>query len=404
MADVNSGDLDPRTAALLSRPPALLARAVSVTLSLFTLLAITYASFAHMDVVVTAQGRVVPAGRVLVVQGGASGTLRTVHVRDGGRVRAGDRIADFTPGERAPTANAGAFVAPTPAEAGAVPPLLDARLLESLARLSALEADAVRRRAERDGAAEGLARLDDGLRLLDRKHRMREELARTGHMTQTGLIETSLEIVHLRKEFDAQRQRLREAEAALNAAIQQKTQVEAEYRARYPAELVGFARQAWTKQGAMLSLVAPADGVVQWLSPPAVGDRVLPGQNLLLIVPPEAALGVEALVLNKDIGHLRPGQRAVVKVETFDYTRYGHLDAEVRWVGGDVIADPKQGPVYVARIALAGNETPYAIGGRRGQLTAGMNATVDVRVEERRMIEYFLAPLLRYKEESLRER
>ncbi|MEK6551167.1 MAG: HlyD family type I secretion periplasmic adaptor subunit, partial [Pseudomonadota bacterium] len=87
-----------------------------------------------------------------------------------------------------------------------------------------------------------------------------------------------------------------------------------------------------------------------------------------------------------------------------DYTRYGHVDGDVRWVGADAITDPKMGPVYATRVTLQTFETPNIVNGQRGKLSPGMNVTVDVRVTERRMIEYFLAPLLRYKEESLRER
>ena len=76
----------------------------------------------------------------------------------------------------------------------------------------------------------------------------------------------------------------------------------------------------------------------------------------------------------------------------------------MRGVGADAITDPKLGPVYATRVLLKTFETPNIVNGRRGQLAPGMNVTVDVRVTERRMVEYFLAPLLRYKEESLRER
>ena len=234
---------------------------------------------------------------------------------------------------------------------------------------------------------------------------MRAGLARSGHLTEANLIESKLEIINLQKEINIQRNRLQEAESALNAALQGRTQADAEYKARFPAGLVEIAsRPAGAGQTPTLTIKAPVDGIVQWLSPLSVGETVSATQNLLVVVPENASLAVEALVFNKDIGHLRVGQRAIVKIETFDYTRYGHVDGDVRWVGADAITDPKMGPVYATRVTLQTFETPNIVNGQRGKLSPGMNVTVDVRVTERRMIEYFLAPLLRYKEESLRER
>ncbi|MBT2321739.1 HlyD family efflux transporter periplasmic adaptor subunit [Variovorax paradoxus] len=123
-----------------------------------------------------------------------------------------------------------------------------------------------------------------------------------------------------------------------------------------------------------------------------------------LVVPENAALEVEAQVQNKDIGHLRAGQRVINKFETFDFTRYGYIEGEVQWVGQDAVVDPKLGPVYPIRLKLGGLETPYAVNGRRGVVSAGMNVSADIRTGERRLIEYFLSPMLRYKEEALRER
>lgn len=121
-------------------------------------------------------------------------------------------------------------------------------------------------------------------------------------------------------------------------------------------------------------------------------------------MPAGSGLEVEAQVLNKDIGHVRPGQRVINKVETYDYTRYGYIEGRVSWVGTDAVNDPKLGPVYPVRIELDGTSTPNAVNGRHGTVGAGMNVTADIRTGERRMLEYFLAPMLRYKQEAIRER
>ncbi len=403
--------------ALQSRPPARLARAVTLTLCLFTLLAVVYAVFAKMDVVITATGRVVPSGKAVVVQSFETATVRSVLARDGQRVKTGDVLVILSPLSTTP----GSPLAPLPLPASKPAPgtgastetpraLLDARLLESLSKLATLDAEVTRRRSERDAIAGVIEQLNASQVLVQKRHAMRDRLARTGHMTEANLIESKLELINLQKEISIQQNRLREAESALNAALQNRTQADAEYKARFPDGLVSIApKPDAQKPGpaaapSLVTLVAPTDGVVQWLAPLTVGDTVSATQNLLVVVPENASLAVEALVFNKDIGHLRVNQQAVVKIETFDYTRYGHIDGVVLWVGADAITDPKLGPVYATRVLLKAFETPNIVNGRRGQLAPGMNVTVDVRVTERRMVEYFLAPLLRYKEESLRER
>jgi hemolysin D len=144
--------------------------------------------------------------------------------------------------------------------------------------------------------------------------------------------------------------------------------------------------------------------VVQQLAVTTVGGVVSAAQPLLTVVPENTPLEIEAQVVNRDVGHLRVGQQVINKVETYDFTRYGYIDGEVLWVGTDAVQDQKLGLVYPVRIKLAQTETVHAVNGRKGLVTAGMNVTADIRTDERRMIEYLLAPMLRYKQEALRER
>lgn len=127
-------------------------------------------------------------------------------------------------------------------------------------------------------------------------------------------------------------------------------------------------------------------------------------QPLMTIVPADTPLELEAQVANRDIGHVRVGQRVINKVETFDFTRYGYIEGEVLWVGTDAVQDQKMGPVYPVRITLNSTQTPTAVNGHAGLIKAGMSVTSDIRTDQRRLIDYLLAPMLRYKQEALRER
>jgi hemolysin D len=119
-------------------------------------------------------------------------------------------------------------------------------------------------------------------------------------------------------------------------------------------------------------------------------------------VPDEDALEVEAMVDNQDIGFIREGQDAEIKVQTFPYTKYGLIHGTVTSVSGDAINDDKKGLVYSARVRMA--KRTMQVDGRTVNLTPGMAVTVEMKTGQRRLIEFFLNPLLQVRHESLRER
>lgn len=151
-----------------------------------------------------------------------------------------------------------------------------------------------------------------------------------------------------------------------------------------------------------MRLTAPVGGTVQQLAVHTVGGVVMPAQPLLVIVPGDNALEVEALVENKDIGFVQAGQAVAVKVETFPFTKYGTLPGKVIQVSGDAIQDERQGLVYTARVRLS--RITLDVDGKKVNLTPGMTVTADIKTGKRRVIEYFLSPLMQYGDESLRER
>jgi hemolysin D len=151
-----------------------------------------------------------------------------------------------------------------------------------------------------------------------------------------------------------------------------------------------------------LTITAPVTGAVQELAVHTVGGVVSPGEELLKIVPERATIEVEALLQNKDIGFIREGQLAEVKVDTFNFTRYGLIDARVLNISNDSVEDARLGWVFKLRLAL--EQDTIRVEDRVVNLSPGMAITAEVKTGKRRLIEFFLSPLLRYKQESVRER
>ena len=122
----------------------------------------------------------------------------------------------------------------------------------------------------------------------------------------------------------------------------------------------------------------------------------------MVIVPTDDPLEVEAFVENKDIGFVKVGQEAEIKIETFSYTKYGTIHGEVKNVSSDAIQDEKRGLIYSSRVKLA--KTTVKVANKPVNLAPGMAVTVEIKTDKRRVIEYFLTPLMQYGNESLRER
>ena len=110
-----------------------------------------------------------------------------------------------------------------------------------------------------------------------------------------------------------------------------------------------------------------------------------------------------APVIYKDIGFVARDMSASVKVAAYPFTRHGDLKGRIEWVGRDAVMDEQMGLVYPVRISVDSYQLPNIINGRQGRILPGMTVATDIKVGKRRVIHYFLGPMLRYKDKSLRE-
>lgn len=232
-------------------------------------------------------------------------------------------------------------------------------------------------------------------------------------MAELAVIDTRLEVGNAVSELAVLKERQKEADSALKAAEFARAQALAEQASRTSAELAE-ARRRWQagQQEAIKAayreehqvLTAPMAGTVQQLAVHTVGGVVNPAQGLMVVVPQEGGIEVEAQVLNKDVGFLRVGMPATVKLDAFEFTKFGALDGVVQWIAADAVKDERLGSYYPVRIALKGTHLPVAVGGQHPVARLGMAVTADVLIGQRKAYEFFLGPLLKYQKESLRER
>ncbi len=230
-------------------------------------------------------------------------------------------------------------------------------------------------------------------------------------ISEHGYLEKEQLRIEQEADLATQKSRLKELAASLQEGRSQRIALVAETK-RLALDSLNEAEQKVTSygqelikaesRGKLMTLTAPVDGTVQQLAVHTVGGVVTEAQQLMMVVPTDNPIEIEAFVENKDIGFVNPGQDAVVKIETFPFTKYGTIDARVVSVSSDAVNDEKRGLIFPARVVPT--RTTLQVENKTVNLTPGMAVTVEVKTAQRRVIEYFLSPLLQYKDESLRER
>jgi len=451
----------PAALEIVETPPSPIGRAIGVTVICLFCLALAWASFGTVDIVATAPGKIIPTGRTKVIQPFETGVVRAIHVRDGQSVKAGDLLIELDPTisgaelghlksdlasadlevarlRAGLSGNANPLDSFNPPD-GAPPALVEmnrqfliSQTAEQRARIAAIDGQLSQKEAERATTAATIAKIEATIPLLQQRVDVRKYLADKEYGSKLQYLTEMQDLVGLQQELLVQKSHIHESESAVKALSETRLQTIAEYRRARFDELAkaeqkagGFAQDVIKaeQRTKLLALTAPVDGVVQQLAVHTVGGVVTPAQALLAVVPLDSRLEIEAMVSNRDIGFVHPGQQAEVKVDTFSFTRYGLLHGEVINVSQDAItrdkpqdksndktpgtettsSEPKgQEMNYAARVSL--DRTQMQVDDRLVNLSPGMAVTVEVKTGTRRIISYLMSPLVRYKQEMLRER
>lgn len=262
-------------------------------------------------------------------------------------------------------------------------------------------------RAELRGVETEMARFAAVLPLLRDRHDRMAGLAAQGLMSKLRLSEALQQLVETEQALAGSLEKQGQAEAALRAARQQRRQGESAWR-RERAEASDKRAAAEQeilkakKRRDLQRLAAPIDGTVTNLAAWTVGGVVKPGDTLMNIVPLSATPEIEAMVLNKDAGFVLAGQKVTVKFDAFPFTRYGTVDGEVIDVSRDANKDEKLGLIYPVRVRL--DAADIDVDGKKVAISPGMAVNAEIITGDRRVIDYVLSPILRYRHESGRER
>lgn len=407
----------------------------------FAAIALLWAIFGEIDMVASAKGKIIPSEGSKIVQPFETATVKAIHVTDGQAVKAGEvlieldatstgadsaRIRNDLVSARLQAGRARALLsaitsgrAPllgkiegaSAAQIAQEQRMLDGQYGEFRAKLTSIDADVLKREAEISSTGEIIRKLEQTAPIARRRAEDFKDLAEKNFVSKHGYLEKEQARIEQEGDLATQRSRLAELNAALEEGRSQRMALVAEMRRMALDSLSDGEQKAAThdqelvkaeSRNKLMTLIAPVDGTVQQLAVHTVGGVVTEAQVLMVVVPKDNVLEVEAFLENKDIGFVNAGQDAEIKIETFPYTKYGTIHAEVIQVSNDAINDEKKGLIYSMRARLA--QSTIRVENKTVNLSPGMAATAEVKTGKRRVIEYFLSPLLQYKSESLRER
>ena len=406
----------------------------------FALVACLWAALGYIDIVASAQGKLIPNDRSKVVQPMEAAVVKTIFVRDGQTVKAGDVVIELDATQTlADSTRIGQDLLTGRLDAVRARALLDAleqgrrpqleaagiaasrlaaeqRLLEGeyaayLTRVEQIDAEIGRREAELHTAEESVAKLSQTAPIARARAEDYKNLLAQNFISKHGYLDREQVRIEQERDLAGRQAKLVELQASISEGGRQRAALVAETkraaldRQHEASQKVAALSQELVKaesRARLMRLTSPVTGTVQQLAMHTVGGVVTPAQALMVIVPGEHPLEVEAFVQNKDIGFVRPGQEVEVKIETYTFTKYGTLHGTLSQVSGDAIQDDKLGLIYVVRVQL--DRTTLNVEGKTVNLTPGMAVTVEVKTGRRRLIEYFLSPLIQYGDESFRER
>jgi hemolysin D len=475
----------PAALEILETPPPPLPVALMLTICAFFTLAFAWSFVGRLDINAVAPGKIEATGHVKVVQPLDPGKVTAIHVGNGTHVKAGDLLVELDPAEAAADERAartsletdlaeiarrrcaieGARAAHGEAlRNGSATAVLEGLAADPRPRIAWDDTIPQTVRLREEAVLIGdLLQIADTLHTLDQQIAAKQATSQRLHMSigyQNTLIKTLDERVGMRQDaidlkvgtksnlYDAKEEleksqsmlasdqgQLIETDAAVVELQSEKVKALSQFIADNENKLADVdrkadeARETLAKASAKLShtkLYAPIDGIVQQFSVTTLGQVVAAGQQIAVVTPSDAALRVEALVANADIGFVRVGQEVAVKLDAFPFTRFGALHGKVIAIatgavdeqeakrtfanatsasnGGSNPSAPGQPESFVFPVTVAIEETAMHADGVTVPLAPGMTASVDIRAGSRRIIDYLLSPLAKTASEAMTER
>jgi hemolysin D len=433
----NETEFLPAALEVVETPPSPLGRMLLWTLFSLISIVLLWSIFGHVDEVAVVSGKLIPIGHVKTIQAEDKGVVKAIHVKEGQKVEKGHLLLELDTTmtaadvarikkeiayynleiDRLMAEQADHIFIPQKypdvedKDIGFQINLYQSRLYEYTTRLAAAEANIKQSEASLHSASANKEKIVSLYQIAKEKEKRIEQLVSQNAIAtfvlfdhQAKRMELELDIVAQTAEFDRLEWVLlqsRESAATVKAERSRDIITKLVDDRKKLNEYMEELKKAQEKDR-LSRILAPIDGRVSQLAVHTVGGIVTAAQPLMDVVPEDTEIQVEAWAANKDIGFIQQGQLAEVKIETFSFQKYGTLNAHVLEISPNAVEDKEKGRVY--RVLLALDKNSFIVNSREVGISSGMTATGEIKIKQKRIIEFFLDPFRQYQSEALRER
>lgn len=432
-------DFLPEAQAIAAREASPIARILVLVIAALFAMALTWAWFSEIEQVATAPAVVRPAGKVKIVNHPEGGRIAAILVREGELVTKGQKLIEFDRGAvreevarrttewlmlvgeatRLDAEARGRSPEFPPVLTRARPDLVRAQIALYETRRRALIsrrniADRVIEQRDREAGAIAarLQQFERSLGILQQQERAVGELVGKGYFPRLRHLSIKRQISDQEGQVSETSEAAIAAFSALSEARTRRINIDEEWRSEILGRLAGAKRDAEIARSVLrqeqgrrrnLVLYAPTAGVVQNIAVASPGQSVSAYQTLLNIVPSQEGLIIEALVSNDDIGYVHVGQKTTIKVQTYDFIRYGTLSGVVEHIAADATEDKKTGTRNFVVLVKA-DRNWLSDGDRRMPVHPGMQVSIDLRLGQRSILSYLTDRISRTAQSAFKER
>ncbi|MBR1807732.1 MAG: HlyD family type I secretion periplasmic adaptor subunit [Selenomonadaceae bacterium] len=421
-------------------PPSPTGRLVMWSILALFVVALVWSFVGHINEVAVAAGKVIPSGQIKTIQVKNKGIIKEINVEEGQLVQEGDTLIVLDPTtttadydslkKRAAYSKLDiqrltAELTQQPFQPEEDPDLEAHDLAAEMALYQSRTNDyRTQRQSREDVIAQRIAKLQatqasyekyaEVLAIAQEKEARLEALSEQNAISQFQLLEQQRETIEYAKNAQAELDSINSIRAEIAEAQQNLANVDAAYHKDIMTALVEAKKEYYSvteaikkaEEDSRLSVIyAPISGRVYNLNVHTLGGIVTDAQSLMQIVPEDTKLEFEVYADNKDIGFIKVGQEAEVKVETFNFQKFGMYKAEVQEISADAVNDPSdQLRNMKFKLILDPTSNDISVYGKPAKIEVGMNVSAEIKIKEKRIIDFFLDPFRRYTSEALRER
>lgn len=279
------------------------------------------------------------------------------------------------------------------------------------AEISVLESRADQRRQEVGELRSRLNQLEDQLKIIQQEYSMTQPLVRQGVMPQLDLIRLQGQMKDIEGEIRTVKLSIPRAQTAVSETREQMRELRLRMKSEASKELnqvraelesLAEAMRAGEDRFKRTEVTSPVEGTVKEIFTNSVGGVIQPGQEIMQIVPLNDTLLIEAKIKPADIAFISPQQKAIIKISAYDFSIYGGLNGVVEQIGADTITDEEGDNFY--HVYLRTNQNFIEHKGKRLNIIPGMTASVDILTGQKSVFDYLMKPVLKARNEALRER